>query len=292
MYTGHKIAIVADEAGTTRDITEFEYNDDFNNLSYIVADSGGLDFHSKDDDIAMDIIERTERSIQDSELLIWLIEYDKVTDLDEKILKLLRKSEAKNVFVVANKADNEEKVMESFSQAGLFDAEHFFPVSVSHNSGMTEVKKAVADFLVKNKLNYSSENYDDSYIKLALVGRPNVGKSSLINAITKENRVMVRDMAHTTRDAIDTKFHHNKQDYILIDTAGIRRLGKIGTRNIEDWSVMRSERAIKRADVVAVVIDGFDGVVHQDLSIISKVLEEKKGLIIVVNKWDKVLNKE
>jgi len=124
-----------------------------------------------------------------------------------------------------------------------------------------------------------------------MVWRPNVGKSSMINAIVWKDRVMVKDMSGTTRDSIDTKFRYDDTDFVLIDTAWIRRLSKVWTRNVENWSVMRSERAIKRADIVAVIVDWYEGIVQQDLSIINKVLEEKKWLIVVVNKWDKVLNK-
>jgi len=117
MYTGHKIAIVDDTAGTTRDISEFEYTDIDNDLTYILADSGGLDFGSKDDEVADDIVDRTARAIDDSDLIIWLIEYDRFTDLDEKVLKLLKKKNATNYIVLANKADNETKVMEAWSLA-------------------------------------------------------------------------------------------------------------------------------------------------------------------------------
>jgi len=289
MFTGHKIAIVADEAGTTRDITEFEYQDHDNDLTYILADSGGLDFSSEDDEVAVDIIERTKRAIEESDLLVWVIEYDRFTELDESIYKVLKKQKAKNFIVLANKADNETKVMESYSLAGKGELE-FFPVSSSHNAGITSVKKYIAGHLTKKGLNYKIEE-EDSTLKLAFVGRPNVGKSSIVNTIVGSNRVMVKDMSGTTRDAIDTKFSYEKTDFTLIDTAGIRRLSKVGTRNIENWSVMRTQRAIKRADVVAVIIDGFEGIVQQDLSIIGDIIEEKKGLIIVVNKWDMVLNK-
>jgi len=181
--------------------------------------------------------------------------------------------------------------MEAYSQAGYGDNLAFFPVSVSHNTGIKDIKRFVANFLTQKGLNYEHEEIDDSFVKLAMVWRPNVGKSSLINSIVWENRVMVQDMDHTTRDSIDTKFKFKESDFVLIDTAWVRRLSKVGVRNIEDWSVMRTNRAITRADVIAVVVDGFDGIVHQDLSIISKVLEEKKWLVIVVNKWDKVLDK-
>jgi len=290
MYTGHKIAIVDDKAGTTRDISEFEYTDNENDLSYILADSGWLDFWSKEDEIAEDIIEKTKKAIEESNLIIWLIEYDKFTDLDEKILKLLKKNNYKNFILVANKADNEEKRLEAWNFSWKWELE-FFPISVSHNSWISEIKKFVAKFLKEKWLNYKIEDFDDNYIKLALIWRPNVWKSSLLNAIVGKDRVMVKDMAHTTRDSIDTKFKFQDKDFVLIDTAWIRRLSKIWTRNIENWSVMRTNRALKRADVVAVVIDWYEWIVAQDLSIINNVLEEKKWLIIVINKWDKVLEK-
>ena len=291
MYTWHKIAIVHDEEGTTRDISEFEYRDAENDLTYILSDSGGLDLKEKTNEITKDIAERTEKSIKDSDLLIWLIEYDRITELDEEVLSILRKMNVKNYIVVANKADNENKRMEAYSNAWFWNSLEFFVASVLHNAWMKEIKKFVADFLTKKWLNYKEEEVDDTYVKLAMVWRPNVWKSSLINAIVWENRVMVKDMAWTTRDSIDTKFHYDDTNFVLIDTAGIRRLSKVWVRNVEDWSVMRTQRAIKRADVIAVVIDGFDWIVSQDLSIISSVLEENKWLIIVVNKWDKVLAK-
>ena len=292
MYTGHKIAIVADEEGTTRDISEYEYCDEENGLTYVVSDSGWLDFSNKTDEIAKDIAERTEKSIVNSDLLIWIIEYNRTTQLDEQVLKILRENKIKDVIIVANKADNEAKINEAYSLAWFWEWLEFFPVSVSHNSWIREIKKFVAKFLTEKGLNYEHEEIDDSYVKLAMVGRPNVWKSSLINAITGEDRVMVKDMSGTTRDSIDTKFSFSWTDFVLIDTAWVRRLSKVWIRNIEDWSVMRTNRAITRADVIAVVIDWFDWIVHQDLSIISKALDENKWVVIVVNKWDKVLAKD
>jgi GTP-binding protein len=274
MMTGHKIAIIADEAGTTRDISEFEYTDDKNDLTYILADSGGLDYSSEDDEIAVDITERAERSIVESDLLIWVIEYDRFTDLDESIYRVLRTHQVSNYIILANKSDNENQVMESYSLAGRGELE-FFPVSSSHNAGIGDVKRYIAKYLVSKGLNYKKEA-EDVTLKMAFVGRPNVGKSSIVNTIVGSDRVMVKDMAGTTRDSIDTKFHYEKTDFTLIDTAGIRRLSRVGTRNIENWSVMRTERAIKRADIIAIVVDGFEGIVQQDLSLISQVLEEKK----------------
>lgn len=291
IYTWHKIAIVSDQEWTTRDISEFEFRDKENDLTYILSDSWWLDFSDNNDEILKDIVKRTEKSIKESDLLIWLIEYDRITELDEHILKILRKNKIKNFILVANKADNEKKKMEAYSQAWFWEYLEFFPVSVSHNDWINDIKKYVAKFLKSKWLNYQYEEVDDTYVKLALVGRPNVWKSSLINSITWENRVMVKDFSGTTRDSIDTKFVYDNTNFILIDTAWIRRLSKVWVRNIEDWSVMRTTRAISRADVIAVIIDWIDWIVSQDLSIISKTLEENKWLIIVINKWDKVLQK-
>ncbi len=292
MYVGHKIAIVADEPGTTRDISEYQFSDEENKMTYILSDSGGLDFSKNQDDISRDIIERTTNALEESDVLIWLLEYDKVTDEDKRILQILKKKNAKNVIIVANKADNENKVMEAMSLAGTGGYEHFFITSVSHHKGFEEIRVCVAKLLKKAGFKYVKELEDDTSIKLAIIGRPNVGKSSIINAILGKNRVMVADFSGTTRDSIDSKIEHKGQKFILIDTAGIRRLSKVGTRNIENWSVMRTQRAMTRADIVAIVIDGVEGVTHQDLSIIASALEEKKGLIVVINKWDMVLTKK
>lgn len=291
MYTGHKIAIVSDTAGTTRDIVEYEYNDETNDLSYILADSGGLDLLDKDDEISKDIVERTRDAIRDSDILIWLIEYDRFTEHDERVLRILREDDFRDVVVVANKADNDDKIMEAYSLAGTGWFEQFFPVSVMHNRWVSDVRDYIAKKLKEKGLNYQHEELSEEFVKMAIVGRPNVWKSSLVNAITERNRVMVKDLQWTTRDSVDTKFEYEGNKYVLIDTAGIRRPWKIGSRNIEDWSIMRTDRAISRADVVCVVIDWDDWIVHQDQAIIQRVLEEDKGLILVVNKWDKVLGK-
>lgn len=292
MFVWHKIAVVADEAGTTRDISEYEYTDQINNISYILSDSGGLDFSSKHDDISKDIITRTKQAIESSDLLLWVLEYDKFTDLDEQILKNLRGKKLPPIMVVANKADNENAQLEAFSLPIVNTFDGFFVTSVSHNRGFLELKDALFQNFKSRWIDTVIELSNDEAIKLALVGRPNVWKSSLVNTLTWENRVMVRDIPWTTRDSIDSKLMFDDKEFILIDTAGIRRLSKIGTRNIENWSVMRTTRSITRADIVGVVIDGVDGVHQQDLSIISKVVGENKWLIIIINKWDAVLNKE
>jgi len=214
MYVGHKISIVADEAWTTRDISEFEYTDKDRKITYILSDSGWLDFSSDDKAINEDILKRTKEAIKDSDIIIWIVEYDKFTQLDENILKIVRQKEDSDVFVVANKADNENMIMEAYSHKLAWMYENFFITSASHNSWFDEIKKSIAKKLKDKWLNYFFEEIDEDVIKLSLVWRPNVWKSSLINSIIWKNRVMVKDMSGTTRDSIDTKFEFNDNKFV------------------------------------------------------------------------------
>ena len=292
MFVGHKIAITSDTPGTTRDIVEYEYTDKDNDLTYIIADSWWLELDNKHDDVAKDIVERTQKVIKESEILIWLIEYDRIIELDEEILKVLRKNNYSSVVVIANKADNESRKMEALTHAWIWWYEHFYVISTLHNEGIREVRKCIADLLTQKWLNYNHEIVDDDTMKLTLVWRPNVWKSSILNAITWENRVMVQDFSGTTRDSIDVRFEFEWEKYVLIDTAWLRKPGKIWTRNIENWSLMRTERAISRSDVIWIVIDGFEWIAHQDKAIISLALKEHKWIVLIVNKWDLVLAKD
>lgn len=283
---GIRIAIVSDIENTTRDIVEHKVRDDEHAVSYVLADSGGLAFGT-DDEILKDVRKRVEESIGRSDLIIFVLEYDKITSFDDEIAKLLRRSR-KPVIILANKADNPDREREAYELMSLgFD--DFVVASVSHGRGLYLLREKIAEFLQKSGLETNEPVYADEVLKMAVIGRPNVGKSSLINAMTGENRVMVRDMPGTTRDAIDTEIRHNGEQIVLIDTAGIRRSGKIGSGNIEDWSVLRSERAIERADVAVIVMDADEGITGQDQAIVGKAIEAKKGLIFVFNKWDKVL---
>lgn len=286
--TWHKIAIVSDIENTTRDIIEFQMNDKDNSISYILADSGWLNTGTNDE-ILTDIRNRANLSIEKSDIVVLLLEYDKITNVDLEIAKLLKKSK-KDVILVWNKADNQDKIMEAYELYKLWFEDVVF-TSVSHRRWIDELRNLIIEKVKKKWFEDFEENYDESFIKLAIIGRPNVGKSSIINAVTWENRVMVKDMPWTTRDSVDTVFNWKDSKFVLIDTAWIRRVWKIGSQNIEDWSVLRSERAIKRADVVALVIDTFEWITSQDQHIVARALEEKKWIIIVMNKWDKVLAK-
>jgi GTP-binding protein len=286
--SGHKIAIVSDIENTTRDIIEYAIDDTEYEISYTLADSGGI-VQADDETLLSDVRERADRAITSSDLILFVLEYDRITEFDEFIVKKLRRSN-KPVIVVANKADNPKRALEAFNllELGLGD---IVPVSAIQNRGFRDLKEKVATELKSLGFSYVKPEPIDTMLKLAIIGRPNVGKSSLVNAISGESRSIVKDFPWTTRDAIDTIIEFAGQEICLIDTAGIRRAGRIGSGNIEQWSVMRAERSIERADVVAVVIDAFEGITHQDEHITGEAIKAKAGIILVINKWDKVLAK-
>jgi GTPase len=286
---GHRIAIVSDIENTTRDLIEYHIDDEENEISYIMMDSGGI-VQADNETLLADVRARADYAIENSDLILFVVEYDRVTEFDEFIVKKLRRSK-KPVLVVANKADNPKRAMEAYNhlQLGLGDV---IPLSAIQNRGFWELKSKVAAELKSLGFTLDKDPSElAGMLKLAIIGRPNVGKSSLVNAISGTTRSIVKDMPWTTRDAIDTIITFGDEEICLIDTAGIRRAGKIGSANIEQWSVMRAERSIERADVVAVVIDAFEGITHQDEHIVGEAMKAKKGIILVMNKWDKVLEK-
>jgi GTPase len=286
---GHRIAIVSDIENTTRDLIEYHIDDEENEISYIMMDSGGI-VQADNETLLADVRARADYAIENSDLILFVVEYDRVTEFDEFIVKKLRRSK-KPVLVVANKADNPKRAMEAYNhlQLGLGDV---IPLSAIQNRGFWELKSKVAAELKSLGFTLDKDPSElAGMLKLAIIGRPNVGKSSLVNAISWTTRSIVKDMPGTTRDAIDTIITFGDSEICLIDTAGIRRAGKIGSANIEQWSVMRAERSIERADVVAVVIDAFEGITHQDEHIVGEAMKAKKGIILVMNKWDKVLAK-
>jgi GTP-binding protein len=286
--SGHRIAIVSDIENTTRDIIEYHIDDEVNEISYIMADSGGI-VQADNETLLADVRARADDAIAHSDLILFVLEYDRMTEFDEFIVKKLRRSN-KPILIVANKADNPKRAVEAFQHMslGLWDV---IPVSAVQNRGFGELKERVATELKAKGFGYAPDATYEGMLKLSIIGRPNVGKSSLVNAISWETRSIVKDFAGTTRDAIDTVITFQDQEICLIDTAGIRRAWKIGSANIEQWSVMRAERSIERSDVVAVVIDAFEGIAHQDEHIVGEAMKAKKGIILVVNKWDKVLAK-
>ncbi len=288
--TGHRIAIVSDIENTTRDIIEYKITDRDRDISYILADSWGI-VEADNETLLSDVRTRVDDAIESSDLILFVLEYDRVTEFDEHIAKRLRRSK-KPIIIVGNKADNPKRAIEAYGllELGLGDV---IAVSPMQTRGLEELRDAVVSTLREHGFDNTADiEVEDSWmLKLAIIGRPNVGKSSLVNAISGETRSIVKDMPGTTRDAIDTIITFQDQELCLIDTAGIRRAWKIWSANIEQWSVLRAERSIERADVVAVVIDAFEWVSHQDEHIVGEAMKAKKGIILVLNKWDKVLSK-
>ena len=272
---GKKISIIEDTPGVTRDriYSEASYKD----YRYNLIDTGGIDASR---DMFNDIIKvQVEIAIDESNLVLFVVDgKEGLTSNDFKVRDMLRNS-GKKVIVVINKIDNKkcEENIYDFYELG-FDT--YIPVSGEHGIGFFELK----DEIIKN-INKKEEEIKDDRLKFSVIGRPNVGKSSLINAILNEDRVIVSDVAGTTRDAIDTVLKYNNEEYVVIDTAGMRKKGKI-YENIEKYSLLRSMKAIDRSDICLLVINAEEGIIEHDKHIAGYVLEKGKGLIIVVNKWD------
>lgn len=289
ILTWHRIAIVSDIENTTRDIIEYHIDDADRDVSYILADSGGI-VEASQETLLADVHARTQEAIDTSTIILFVIEYNRLTEWDDIIIRRLRRAN-KPVIVLANKADNAKRALEAY-EYGSMGLGECIPMSAEQSRGFDELKDAIARILKEQWYGFiPDQSQDDALLKIALIGRPNVGKSSLVNAMTGKTRSLVKDMPGTTRDTIDSLIEHNGKQVCLIDTAWIRRSGKIGSHNIEQWSVLRAERAIERADVIGVVIDAFDGIAHQDEHLIGLAMKAKKGIILILNKWDKVLKK-
>ena len=273
-----KKAIILSEPGITRDrlygIVEYQ------GKKFNLIDTGGI--HGIDDDFNKDIEMQAMLATDEADVILFVVDgLEDLSESDKKIRNMLKKS-GKEVIVVVNKLDNAKKNENIYNYYELG-----FPtvlgVSAEHNLGFKEL----LDILTKDIEVITNE--DEDILKFCFIGRPNVGKSSLINALLNEERVIVSDVAGTTRDAIDTKFTYNQKDYIVIDTAGMRKKGRI-YETIEKYSLLRSMKAIDRSDVCVLVIDAETGIIEHDKHILSYALDAGKGVVICVNKWDTVNN--
>lgn len=280
---GERRAIVEDIAGTTRDrlVGEVEWR----GRTFDIVDTGGV---AEPTSVAgsgayMDHIRKqVMQAIEESQLLLFMVDAKAgMTSADQEVADILRRS-GKPVVLIANKADNMRRVEEAteFFALGLGDPQS---VSALNGSGTGDLLDLITGML--SELPEYQKGVVKGGLKVAVIGRPNVGKSALVNAILGEERVIVSDIAGTTRDAIDTPFEFEGKELTLIDTAGIRRPGRL-EGSIEHYSVMRSKHAVERADVAIVVFDAHDGLKAQDLHILGLALEEATGVVVFANKWD------
>lgn len=275
---GERISIVEDTPGVTRD--RIYARGEWLGREFSIIDTGGIEL--SDEPFMEQIKHQAEIAIEEADVIIFVTSgREGVTNADEAVAKILYKS-SKPVVLAVNKVDNPEMRSEvyEFYNLGLGDP---FPVSGSHSLGMGDL----LDEAVKH-FQDEADAEEDGVIKFSLIGRPNVGKSSLINAILGEDRVIVSEIEGTTRDAIDTNFvSEDGQKYLMIDTAGMRKRGKV-YENTEKYSVMRAMRAIDRSDVVLMILNGEEGIREQDKRIAGYAHEAGRGIVIVVNKWDLV----
>lgn len=273
---GKKISIIEDIPGVTRDRIYQEAT--YNNKSFYLVDTGGIDTSkiTFNDEIKM----QAEIAIQDADIVVFIVDgKEGLTANDLLVRDLLRKSQ-KNVIVAINKVDVKEtkENIYDFYELG-FDT--YIPISSIHNTGYIELMEAIT------KNFKEQEETEDTRLKFSIIGRPNVGKSSLMNALLNEERVVVSDIAGTTRDSIDSVLKYHNEEYVLIDTAGMRKKGRV-FESVEKYSLFRSLKSIDRSDICLVVINAEEGITEHDKHIAGYAIERGKGLIFVVNKWDTV----
>lgn len=277
---GKQISIVQDTPGVTRDRIYAEGN--WLNYYFTIVDTGGIEPIS-DDVLLKQMRSQAELAIETADVIIFVTDVKSgVVDADYEVAEMLRRSK-KPIVLCVNKVDSIKKYgndIYEFYQLGLGEP---FPVSAANHLGLGDLLDEVVKHFPKEGL----EEEEDGTLKIALIGKPNVGKSSLTNKLLGENRVIVSDIAGTTRDAIDTEVTYNGTPYIFIDTAGLRRKGKV-TEDIERYSVIRTVAAVDRADICIVLIDAVEGITDGDTRIAGIAHESGKGVIIAVNKWDLV----
>ena len=274
---GKRISIVQDEPGVTRDRVYADAT--WRGRTFSLIDTGGIEPESEDVIISQ-MREQANIAISVADVIIFLTDIKQGVTADDKDIALMLKKSKKKVILVCNKADNYGKTSDDiyeFYNLGLGDP---YPVSSVNAIGIGDVLDAIYESFPEKE-----EAEDEETIKVALIGKPNVGKSSLVNKILGENRVIVSDIAGTTRDAIDSDFENEFGKYVFIDTAGIRRKSKVDEQ-IEKYSVMRSLLAVERADVCILMLDANEGITEQDGKIAGEAHEAGKGIIIAVNKWD------
>ena len=277
---GEKISIVKDTPGVTRDRIYADVT--WLDKEFTMIDTGGIEPDSKDV-ILSQMREQAQIAIDTADVIIFITDVKQgLVDADSKVADMLRRS-GKPVILVVNKVDNFDKYMADVYESYNLGIGDPIPISAASRLGLGDMLDIVAEHFPEG----SALEEEDDRPRIAIVGKPNVGKSSIVNRLLGANRVIVSDVAGTTRDAIDTEIVHNGKEYIFIDTAGLRRKNKI-KEELERYSIIRTVTAVERADVVLMVIDATEGVTEQDAKIAGIAHERGKGVIIVVNKWDAI----
>ena len=272
---GKKISIIEDTPGITRDriyaVTEYK------DYRFNIIDTGGIDISS--DKFNEDIKIQAEIAIDEADVVVFVVDGKEGINSNDYVVRDILYKSKKKIIVAINKIDN-KKYNENVYDFYELGFEKYITVSAEHGIGFNDLlDEIIRDF---NKQDLIEE---DSRLKFCVIGRPNVGKSSLVNALLREERVIVSDEAGTTRDSIDTVFKYDKKEYIVIDTAGMRKRGKI-YENVEKYSLLRAMKSIERSDVCVIVINAMEGIIEHDKHIASYALEAGKPMVLVVNKWD------
>ena len=277
---GENISIVKDTPGVTRDRIYADVN--WLEHNFTLIDTGGIEPDTKDI-ILSQMREQAQIAIDTADVIVFITDVKQgLVDSDAKVADMLRRS-GKPVVLVVNKVDNFEKhLLDTYEFYNLGIGEPI-PISAASKLGLGDMLDEVVKYFDKSMI----QEEEDEIPRIAIVGKPNVGKSSIINKLLGQNRVIVSNIAGTTRDAIDTTIEHNGRDYIFIDTAGLRRKNKI-KEELERYSIIRTVTAVERADVVVLVIDAVEGVTEQDAKIAGIAHDRGKGIVIAVNKWDAI----
>lgn len=272
-----KIAIVKDTPGITRD--RLYADSSWNGISFTLIDTGGIELNTKDEIYSL-MKEQTDIAIEIADVIIFVVDGKiGLTDNDYKIADILRKSQKKIVLAV-NKIDNQSLINDSYEFYNLALGD-IYPISASNKKGIGDLLDIViSDFSARNL-----EDKDDDKTRISIIGRPNAGKSSLINKLINDNRLLVSDIPGTTRDSVDTYIKYNNEEYIFTDTAGLRRKNKIKDE-LEKYCIVRTVAAVERSDIAILLIDASCGITEQDAKIAGIASERGKGIIIAVNKWD------
>ncbi|MDD6810566.1 MAG: ribosome biogenesis GTPase Der [Lachnospiraceae bacterium] len=277
---GEKISIVKDTPGITRDRIYADIT--WLDMSFTLIDTGGIEPESKDI-ILSQMREQAQIAIDTADVIIFMVDVKQgLVDADSKVADMLRRSK-KPIVLAVNKVDDFKKYMADVYEFYNLGIGEPFPISSVNRLGIGELLDEVSSYFDKEL----TQEEEDDRIKVAIVGKPNVGKSSIINKLVGENRVIVSDIAGTTRDAIDTEITYQGKEYIFIDTAGLRRKNKI-KEELERYMIIRTVSAVERADIVILVIDAVEGVTEQDAKIAGIAHDRGKAVIIAVNKWDAI----